>query len=1057
CNQDIVLQGNFAKCIHSDPYVTVVNGYSTGEITFTSGKGALTGLNADGTITYTISIAYPESYRFAGWEFTETVVSSQVNGSDLTVTLDWNQTKRFAPKARFYKQTRIVVQTAAGQGSRGQLQVRKTNATGEEIILDEDGSAYIDIGSTVWLKATPVGINRFERWSWQYGTYSNSSSATEITETIANYPSYQFTASFTAQALLTLQIDPDANGTGSFQVNWQDYQPGQHHDIGVQVRIQAIPDQNNRFIKWLDDDNAYSYRTVYIEPGNNTYTARFVKTGTVTMKAELTTGGAGGGVTRVYTPDVGTNLTITATPHYGYSFVKWKDNDSTEPRRTITNVGVENLEFTALYQPVISVSASAPAGGGYFTGTGQKLLLEFPLTVTAIPYGGYRFDRWLDDSTKPAARVLEAGDIVDSRISLQAMFVRIYNVTVQPQPGQQQLGTVAITDGSGANFTYDPDTGAHSALVDAGARISCQANANEGYYFVRWTWDGCKNPSVTVTINQSRTLTAEFAQCATINCSVKPGQEAWGTVAMLYEGNPAQSGPNFHVGKWIQITATPAQNARFLRWSDGSTSAVRNLQVTEGEKTYVAEFVRTSSVTVNLTSATAGEEPPNMLWKLPWTGWLASGRKLVFDVEGDTGKDCLLQFYGQYGWNLPPEQGQTLTVLPQQELVLNYQYSKITTGTLVGWLNPSNLGAKWRVKPNPQTGYPGGGEWLGNGASIVLEQGEYEIEFSQILDGVGLETWHRPSVLTLDQGESAKVTVTANQRRNFTGKYRKYIPDLELSFSPGEASEGAGPLATVATLRRLPRVPGGEIDRSEKITVAFTPSEAGALIFPSSITIPADRERVQFTVGVIDNDLRENTEILADDGETVLGRGRIVRLNGRVSVPSSCNCDGTPSSGTEIFAELVIYDNDGPALQVTVNPSTMQEPLPGDNEKLYPNALTIRRNDRNAAGLPAITVALSALVNGELDDSEFEFRLNGESVTEVEIPAGELEVTLDIATLDDGEEDGNQLISVYADTDAAPPDDPDAKYAPGSCWVVVSDLSFPDYIVTSVATPAAPL
>ncbi len=1060
CSQDIALHGNFTRYIDSAPYATVAYTGDASEITITSGKGLLTELNFDGTITYTISLAYPETYRFAGWQFDQgAVVAFQVNGSDLTVTLDWNKTKRFAPKATFHKQARLTVLVAAGQENRGLLQVRKDNGTGEEIILDEGGSAHVDIGSKVWLKAAPVGTNRFERWNWQYGGNSRSSSATEITETIADYPSYQFTASFVAQAHLTLQIDPDANGAGKFQVKGQDYQPGQCHDVGAQVSIRAIPDQNNRFVKWLDNDSASPYRTVYIKSGDNVYTARFVKTGTVTMKAKITTTGEpGGGVTKVYTPDLGADLTITATPLYGYSFVKWEDNGSTEPSRTIANIGVDDLEFTALYQPVISVSASAPVGGGSFTGTGQKLHSEFPLTVTAVPYNGYRFGRWLDDPAKPAERELTVGDIVENRINLQAMFVRVCNVVVQPQPGQHLLGAVAITDDGGAEFTLNPGTGAYSALVDAGAKISYQAIANPGCDFVRWAWDGSKNPVVTdMVIDHSRTFTAVFAERATIHCSVKPGQETWGAVSMVYEGAPTQSGPNFHVGKWVQITATPKPNARFVRWSDGSTSATRNLQVAEGEKTYIAEFVRTSSVIVNLTSDTPGEQPPTMRWGFPWTAWLASGQKVVFDVEDDAGRDCPLQFYGQYGWNLPVEHGQILKVPPQQNLVLDYQYRKITTGTLVGWLNPSNIGAQWRVKANPQTGYPGGGEWLGNGASVVLEQGEYEIEFSPVLDESGLESWHRPSVLVLDQGEGATVTVTANQRRNFTGKYRKYIPDLELSFSPGETSEGAGPLATIATLSRLPRVPGGETDRRESIKVIFTPSEADALIFPSSITIPAERERVQFTVGVIDNDLRENTEILAADGETVLGRGRIVRLNGRVSVPSSCNCDGTPSSGAEIFADLAVYDNDGPALQVTVNPSTMQEPSPPDNEKLYPNALTVRRNDRNAAGLPAITVALSALVNGVEDDSEFEFRQNGLRVDEVVIPAGELQVTVDIATLDDGVEDGNQLISVYADTQAAPPDEPETKYAPGSCWVMVSDLSFPDYVITSVATPTEPL
>ncbi|NLF60178.1 MAG: leucine-rich repeat protein, partial [Lentisphaerae bacterium] len=93
CSQDITLQANFARRIESAPTIEVVNANDAGEITFTSGTGLLTRLSPDGTITYTISVDYPEWYRFAGWEFDQgTVVASQVNGSDLTVTLDWNQT-----------------------------------------------------------------------------------------------------------------------------------------------------------------------------------------------------------------------------------------------------------------------------------------------------------------------------------------------------------------------------------------------------------------------------------------------------------------------------------------------------------------------------------------------------------------------------------------------------------------------------------------------------------------------------------------------------------------------------------------------------------------------------------------------------------------------------------------------------------------------------------------------------------------------------------------------------------------------------------------------------
>jgi hypothetical protein len=304
CNQDITLQGNFARCITSAPQANVDYPGNAGDITFTSGAGVLTEFDADGTITYTISVEYPESYRFAGWEFNQDAVeAAQIDGSDLTVTLDWNKTKYFAPQARFYKQTRLTVRAAAGQEGRGLLQVRKDDAAGEEIVLDEDGSAYIDVGSRLWFKATGLGVNRFERWDYQYGDYSNSRSDAEITMYIWDYPSYLFTASFVAQAPLTLHVDPTGNGAGTFQVNGQDYQQGQYYDIGAQVSIRAIPDQNNRFAKWLDNDSANPYRTVYIEPGDNVYTARFVKTGTVTMKAKITTTGeAGGGVANVPTP-----------------------------------------------------------------------------------------------------------------------------------------------------------------------------------------------------------------------------------------------------------------------------------------------------------------------------------------------------------------------------------------------------------------------------------------------------------------------------------------------------------------------------------------------------------------------------------------------------------------------------------------------------------------------------------------------------------------------------------------------------------------------------------
>ncbi|MDD4097546.1 MAG: leucine-rich repeat protein, partial [Lentisphaeria bacterium] len=965
CTQPVTLRADFARCVTCTPAATVVNTGDASAIAFTSGAGPQFNLNADGTVTFTIVPEYPANHRFSHWEFDATQgVEAHAVGQDLVVTMDWDLAYEFSPRAFFYQQSLVTVRPAAGHTGRGLLSVRLGGADGPALVLDASQSAAVDCYQTLWLRATPLGMNRFIQWTSLYGGNQYVESyAPEIIFMPRREASYVLEATFLAQAPLTLRTDPAGNGNGSFNVNGQPYQPDALFDIGRSVQFEVIPETNNRFVHWLDNGATAPSRTVYIEPGENLYTARIVRTGTVIMTAKvITTGEPGGGVTQTYQPELGSSITLTATPLPGFRFVRWEDNGSTSPSRLVADIGTADLQFIALFTPVVAVSAAAPSGGGSFTGTGEMPLSDFPVTVKAVAQPGWRFGKWLDDANMPAERVLTADDVRDNRIDLQAMFVRVHEVLVQPFPGLGHLGSIVITDAGGAVFSPLAGTGAFQAYIDAGARISFQAVPNPNCDFVRWGWDGSSNPQVVgLLVDRPLVFSAFFAERATLLADVKTGQESWGTVALHSEGVPVQPGTNFRVGQWVQITAIPQENIRFLRWQDGLSTAVRHVQVQEGEQALLAEFVRTASVTVNLTTDTPGEAPDSMMWALNGTAWQPPGATCVFDVEGDDGFETVLEFAGQLGWNLPVEHGQTIRLLPRQNQTFDCSYRKITTGTLVGRLDPGGIVAQWRVKPNAQTGYPGS-EWLAPGAAVVIEQGEYEIEFTQVLDEEGQEAWLRPDTLTLEDGESATVTVTAGQRRAFTGKYRQFVPDLGLDFSPGEASEGAGPGAVIATLRRLPRTPGGAIDTSEAITVRLAASEMDSLIHPSAVTIPQGHERVQFTVGVVDNAWRENTEILAADGETVLGRGRVLRLTGLVALPSNCNCSGAPSSGAEIFAELAVYDNDGPALLVTANPSTMQEPEPGQSEKVHVNALTIRRNDHHGEGLPAMMVSLSALL-----------------------------------------------------------------------------------------------
>lgn len=49
------------------------------------------------------------------------------------------------------------------------------------------------------------------------------------------------------------------------------------------------------------------------------------------------------------------------------------------------------------------------------------------------------------------------------------------------------------------------------------------------------------------------------------------------------------SSNEYDCGEWLEMTATPLSNYRFVGWSDGSTDATRQVEVT-GDATYIALF-----------------------------------------------------------------------------------------------------------------------------------------------------------------------------------------------------------------------------------------------------------------------------------------------------------------------------------------------------------------------------------------------------------------------------------------------------------------------------------
>jgi len=225
------------------------------------------------------------------------------------------------------------------------------------------------------------------------------------------------------------------------------------------------------------------------------------------------------------------------------------------------------------------------------------------------------------------------------------------------------------------------------------------------------------------------------------------------------------------------------------------------------------------------------------------------------------------------------------------------------------------------------------------------------------------------------------------------------VPEVSLEILSDTVSESAGVYATWGLIKR---VKGDDI-----IRVNLSSNLTNALFFPASITLPKGAAEQKFNIGVVDNgDV---------DGY------RKVTVSGSIFI-SACNCGTTPENGGVVSANLVIADNDGPSLSVSVLPVSLPE------GKLNAGILTISRNTPTTDALP-VTISHN-------DASEVSIQ------TSATILAGQKSVQIPINTINDNIEDGNQMVSVQANAES---------FSSGFGYVFVTDLNKPDMEITDIA------
>lgn len=180
--------------------------------------------------------------------------------------------------------------------------------------------------------------------------------------------------------------------------------------------------------------------------------------------------------------------TIYADPHRGYSFLRWNDGDTNNPRRIFLS---QDTTFTATFTdlPIYRVKAKAePVQHGIVRGGGIYYEGE-TVVLTAVPAYPYRFSHWQDGDTINPRTFNCTGDT-----NYTAYFVEKDTFSLSAVPNFADRGTV-----SGSGTYHDGDTAVLTAT------------AEEGYRFSYWTDNNFSNPR-RVVVTQDTAFTAQFSQ-----------------------------------------------------------------------------------------------------------------------------------------------------------------------------------------------------------------------------------------------------------------------------------------------------------------------------------------------------------------------------------------------------------------------------------------------------------------------------------------------------------------------------------------------------------------
>lgn len=319
--------------------------------------------------------------------------------------------------------------------------------------------------------------------------------------------------------------------------------------------------------------------------------------------------------------DYGAYVEISATPNFGYRFVKWDDGNTENPRRVLVT---DVAKYKAIFEPTnMGINLYLKKNGsdtkyrwdeeqeyGTVSGYGNYTYME-PVTISATAKDHYGFIGWDDDGD---------GDVDSKENPRQIIVDETHNITAIYQADTYTITVKSNNNNYGSAKAFCGAASGTAITVEYRSKVKLVASAEPTYRLKRWS-NNVGSTEQTVEVLGNAEYTAEFERDT---CDVD-----FYVADKIYSKQVVVIGSSIEGSKGTTGAVMPADpkldKQCFIGWCWNNKEFTEKTQisVTTGSIRVDAQFI-TPSITlsggetdVNATSFTAQTNPEDTVVK--WT------------------------------------------------------------------------------------------------------------------------------------------------------------------------------------------------------------------------------------------------------------------------------------------------------------------------------------------------------------------------------------------------------------------------------------------------------